>query len=33
MTAEWISLEGECLKQLAIETGEVSEQVVAAVDA
>ncbi len=33
MTAEWISLEGECLKQLAIETGEVSEQAVAAVDA
>jgi Icc-related predicted phosphoesterase len=33
MTAEWVSLEGECLKQLAIETGEVSEQVVAAADA
>jgi 3',5'-cyclic AMP phosphodiesterase CpdA len=33
MTAEWVSLEGECLKRLVIDTGEVTEQVAAAADA
>jgi 3',5'-cyclic AMP phosphodiesterase CpdA len=33
MTAEWFSLEGECLKRLVMDPGEVSAEVVAAADA
>ena len=33
MTAEWFSLEGECLKRLLVESGEVSAPVASAVDA
>jgi Icc-related predicted phosphoesterase len=33
MNAEWVSLEGECLRQLAIANGDVSERVGAAADA
>jgi Icc-related predicted phosphoesterase len=33
MTAEWVSLEGECLKRLTIDNGGVSAQVAVAADA